>query len=117
MSLDFCIVCKSNDLPLSDLKGYEGLCSACECAKMVEEIELKWQKELAIYEKRTGQKFKFNEFYYECQKGKIDKSKLTRLPELKSCYEDAIMNIKLQENANKTKQLELNFNGQNDLPF
>lgn len=110
-----CAVCFSDELPLSELEGYEGLCVACECQKMCDELEAKWNKELIIYEKRTGEKLDFNEFYYECQAGNVAKANLKRLPELKSCYEDAIMDLEFYKNENK--QLELNFYGDDNLPF
>lgn len=110
-----CAVCFSDELPLSELEGYEGLCVACECQKMCDELEAKWNKELSIYEKRTGEKLDFNEFYYECQSGNVDKANLKRLPELKSCYEDAIMDLEFYKN--ESKQLELNFYGDDNLPF
>lgn len=113
-----CAVCHSDELPLSELEGYEGLCLGCECNKMNEELEAQWSKELAIYEKRTGQKLDFNEFYYECEKGNVDKANLKRLPELKSCYEDAMMNIAFYEQEYRQRQqLELKFDGEDDLPF
>jgi len=113
-----CAVCHSDELPLSELEGYEGLCLGCECEKMNAELEAQWSKELAVYEKRTGQKLDFNEFYYECESGNVDKANLKRLPELKSCYEDAMMNIAHYEyESRQRQQLELNFNGDDDLPF
>lgn len=112
-----CEVCHSDELPLSEIKGYEHVCIGCECEIMDQKLESKWNDELSIYEQRTGQKLDFNEFYYECFAGKIDKSNLNRLPELKSCYEDAMMNLKFSESEDlKNKQLSINF--ENDgMPF
>lgn len=87
-----CAACGSDELPLSELEGYRGLCLACECNKMNDELETKWSKELAVYEKRTGERLNFNEFYYKCENGNVDKANLKGLPELKSCYEDAMIN-------------------------
>src|SRR5690606_29886544 len=113
-----CAVCNSDELPLSELEGYEGLCLGCECNKMNEKLEEKWSKELAIYEKRTGQKLDFNEFYNECEKGNVDKANLKRLPELKSCYEDAMMNIAFYEQEYwQGQELELKFYGVTYLPL
>jgi len=112
-----CEVCHSSDLPLSDIVGYEHVCIGCECEIMDQELEAKWNSELIIYEKRTSQKLDFNEFYYECFAGKVDKSNLKRLPELKSCYEDAMMNLKFYESEDlKNKQLSISFE-HDGMPF
>lgn len=110
-----CAVCHCDELPLSQQEGYEGLCLSCEDEKRDAELEAQWSKELALYEKRTGQKLDFNEFYYECEAGNVDKENLKRLPEMKSCYEDAMVNIAYE--SRQRQQLEINFNGAHDLPF
>lgn len=91
------------------------MCDACSAEKMCQELEEQWAKELLVYEKRTGEKLDFNEFYYECQAGNVDRKKLKGLKELKSCYDDAKAEMDYL-NEPIDRQMSLNFE-QNDLPF
>lgn len=112
MSYPVCQKCEKNELPLSDVKGYEHLCLACEAEQMANELEDQWNKELAIFKERTGRDLNFDQFYYNCGID-IDPNDLKGLPELKLCYDDAIMNIEYY-NQDPDPQTELDFDG---LPF
>jgi hypothetical protein len=93
----------------------DGVCLPCQCQNDCEESERIWESELLKYEKRTGIKYDFNEFYFACEAGDIDKKNLRGLKELRSCYSDAILNVKFYREESKINQLEL-FQD-NDLPF
>lgn len=107
-----CLNCGSKDYPLSELKGYEGLCIPCECEKMNDEFDKQAENELNIYKNRTGQKYDFNNFYWACQDELILIDNLKKLPMLKEIYTD----VKNEQKRQDETQLQLDF-FQNDLPF
>lgn len=111
-----CPICEGTELDESDIEGYAGMCDGCACEKMNQELEEQWEKELLIYEKRTGVKLDFNEFYFACQAGEVDKKKLRGLKELKDCYECSLDHVaEIYRPCEADAQMELNFDDK--LPF
>lgn len=110
-----CKICHSNDLELSENKGYENICIGCECQIDADKLEAKWNKELSVYEKRTGLKLDFDEFCNECWEERINIENLHRLPELKSVYEQ---NKYEREEYFRPRNPQQEFEFEpNDLPF
>ena len=107
-----CSVCGSSDYEISELEGYKGLCFPCECEKMDKEFDLQVERELNLYQYRTGEKYSFNQFYWACGDLEIDKSKLDDLPTLKEVFKD----VENEQNRYNNLQLEIDFN-ECDLPF
>jgi RNA polymerase subunit RPABC4/transcription elongation factor Spt4 len=116
MATDYtCPNCGDTEFGKCDWKGYEHLCIACASETFANNLEIKWNKELAIYEKRTGQKLDFNQFYLACQAGEVDRNNLKRLPELRGNYDEAMSDLAHYDDP-IDPQGDL-FMQENDLPF
>lgn len=120
ITLNSHILCsKCRDYEMSEIEGYKHLCVACACSEMDQEYEKKWEKELSIYETRTGIKYDFDEFCIACggEEPDIDKSKLRGLPELKRAFQIERANyLEYTRRPRIDPQLKLNFSS-NELPF
>ena len=110
-----CPICGDDSLEECTIEGYTGMCDACSCNKMSDELEAKWAKELDIYFKRTGDKVDIDDFYHWCMNGDVSIKDLRNLPELKSFYHQATDYLKAV-NYKPSPQLEIDFD-KNDLPF
>jgi hypothetical protein len=64
-------------------------CPACECERTIKELEDTWNRELVIYEKRSGNKYDYYQFFDAALAGNVDKKHLRGLPELKLCLQHA----------------------------
>lgn len=112
-----CPVCHSEEFYQSDMEGYTDMCDCCACNKLNEDTEAKQNKELAIFKKRTGIEYTYNDFMDACMVGEVNKADLKRLPELKETLEWCNGILWEYEQMNKA-QPELNFEGDsNSLPF
>lgn len=119
MNEQTCYICgfSFDDFEPSDRKGYEHLCVPCEHGLSMLELEVQWDWELAIYAKRSGRKYDFQQFWEACHEPEegmeVNKKHLKGLEELQAIYDDA-KDLWIEYNKPVDPQQEINFSG---LPF